>query len=111
MLVKSILSSRWALAISCLSFFVASQANPLVKRDSYQITGVTSGRGSNGSVPFRLEIRELEKNADQWNLYLIGVRRLMDMDQSEKLSWYQLMGMSRALYPFLVTLWREMRIC
>ena len=79
-------------------FYMCSAANPLLRRDStYQITGVQLGRGSNGSVPFRLEVRTLQKRTDQWNLYLIGLRRLMDMDQNEKLSFYQIAGKSREM--------------
>lgn len=81
------------IVLACASlFFVTAQASPLEKRDAYQITGVLSGRNSDGSVPFRKEIRELQKNGDQWNLYLIGLRRFMDMDQSEKTSYYQIAG-------------------
>ena len=76
-------------------FFATAQTSPLEKRDAYQITGVQSGRGNDGAPPFRLEIRELEKNADQWNLYLIGLRRMMDMNNREKTSYYQLAGMFR----------------
>lgn len=42
----------------------------------------------------RLEIRELEKNADQWNVYLLGLRRFQSVDQSDKLSYYQVAGRS-----------------
>ncbi|KAF2259452.1 Di-copper centre-containing protein, partial [Lojkania enalia] len=40
----------------------------------------------------RLEIRELEKNKDQWNIYLLGMRKFQSMDQKNKLSWYQIAG-------------------
>ena len=59
---------------------------------TYGITGVTSGRGSDGSVPFRLEIRQLQQNADQWNLYLLGLSRLQAVPQDQLLSWYQISG-------------------
>ena len=81
-------------ALACTTlFFTTAQTSPLEKRDAYQITGVQSGRGNDGAPPFRLEIRELQKNADQWNLYLIGLRRMMDMNDREKTSYYQLAGM------------------
>lgn len=86
MLVKS-------LALACVSLlFATAQSSPLQKRASYEITGVQSGRGPDGSIPFRVEIRQLERNRDQWNLYLIGLRRMMDMDEGEKLSYYQIAG-------------------
>lgn len=92
MLVRSFVLAALSL------FYMGSAANPLYRRDStYQITGVQQGRGSNGSVPFRLEVRELQKKPNQWNLYLIGLRRLMDMDENEKLSFYQIAGKSREM--------------
>jgi len=59
---------------------------------SFSITGVQSGRGQDGSVPLRLEIRDLQKNPDLWNLYLLGLARLQQSDQGELLSYYQLSG-------------------
>jgi len=59
---------------------------------SFGITGVQSGRGGDGSVPLRLEIRQLQQNADQWNLYLLALDRLQNVNQSELLSWYQISG-------------------
>lgn len=60
----------------------------------YPVTGVQSGLRSNGSIPYRLEIRELQKDGDLWNLYLLGLERLQATEQSDKLSWYQIAGMS-----------------
>lgn len=34
----------------------------------------------------RLEIRELEKNVDQWNIFMLGLSRWMKTNQSEKVS-------------------------
>jgi tyrosinase len=59
---------------------------------SFGITGVQSGRGSNGSIPTRKEIRELQQDADQWNLYLLGLERFQGVDQSQLLSYYQIAG-------------------
>jgi tyrosinase len=59
---------------------------------SFGITGVQDGRGQNGSVPIRMEIREMQKNADLWNLYILGLDRLQSVDQRELLSYYQLSG-------------------
>lgn len=51
------------------------------------VTGVTGF----GSQP-RLEIRQLEKNVDQFNLYILGLDRFMKADESQKLSYYQIAG-------------------
>jgi tyrosinase len=42
----------------------------------------------------RLEIRELEKNKDQWNVFLLGLSRFQSIDQNEKLSYFQVAGES-----------------
>jgi tyrosinase len=49
----------------------------------------------------RLEIRELEKNEDQWNVYLLGLQRFQSVDQSDKLSYYQISGTFIRVLHFL----------
>lgn len=51
------------------------------------VTGVTGF----GAQP-RQEIRQLQKNADQWNLYLLGMHRFMATNESDKMSYYQIAG-------------------
>lgn len=46
---------------------------------------------TNGQHP-RLDIRELQKNADQWNLYLIAMERFMGKPREDPMSYYQLAG-------------------
>jgi tyrosinase len=64
----------------------------LEKRQSsfFSVLGVAGL--SNSTIHPRLEIRELEKNADQWNVYLLGLRRFQAVAQSDKLSYYQVAG-------------------
>jgi tyrosinase len=63
----------------------------------FTITGVLDGRGPDGSVPLRLEIRDLQRYPDLWNLYILGLDRLQSIDQSELLSYYQLSGIKTSL--------------
>lgn len=70
---------------------VLSRRQTSTNSSSYTI--VTGIQGI-GTQP-RLEIRQLEKNVDQWNIYLLGMNRFMRSNQSEKLSYYQVAGMSR----------------
>ena len=46
----------------------------------------------NGTVPQRLEIRQLRKNTAQWNLYLLAMNEYQQMDKSDRRSYYQLSG-------------------
>ncbi|KAK5168744.1 uncharacterized protein LTR77_006053 [Saxophila tyrrhenica] len=43
-------------------------------------------------VQSRLEIRQLEAKTDQWNLFLLGLRRCQQTDQSDLTSYYQIAG-------------------
>lgn len=70
----------------------------LEKRQSSGTIAITGPCDSNGacgsgttSYP-RLEIRELNKNADQWNLYVLGMERFQAMNKNDPLSYYQVAG-------------------
>ncbi|KAF2129816.1 Di-copper centre-containing protein, partial [Dothidotthia symphoricarpi CBS 119687] len=61
--------------------------------DKRQTSGYTAITGvKTGATAPRLEIRKLMQNADQWNLYLLGMERFMAKDKSERLSYYQVVG-------------------
>jgi tyrosinase len=65
-----------------------AQAHMMHKRaTNIQCTGVTEG----AAAP-RLEIRELMKNADQWNLYLLAMENFQAKDKSDPMSYYQISG-------------------
>jgi tyrosinase len=51
---------------------------------------VTGVQGS-GLQP-RLEIRDLQKNGDMWNMYVLGLSRMQSLDQSDYQSYFQLAG-------------------
>ena len=40
----------------------------------------------------RLEIRQLQQNIDQWNIFLLGMLRFQQTDQSDQISYYQIAG-------------------
>jgi tyrosinase len=46
-----------------------------------------------GSVPLRLELRDLEQNQpDQWNLYLLSLDAFKKLDETQDLSYYGIAG-------------------
>jgi hypothetical protein len=60
----------------------------------YVTAGVKTGSGVNGSLPLRLELRELQKDPTMWTLYILGLDYLQrNKSQSHIESWYQLAGM------------------
>lgn len=91
-LINSLHSTLFLL---CICFFtcivysapVQGEEGILEKRAFYAITGLKSS----GTHP-RLEIRQLQKNTAQWNLYLLALNRFKGMSQSDKLSYYQVAG-------------------
>jgi tyrosinase len=52
-----------------------------------QIQGVNPG-----SPAERLEIRDLQKNADMWNLYLLGMERFKNKSKQDKVGYFQIAG-------------------
>lgn len=67
--------------------------SPLVKRKTDELIVVIPLRKVNGAIPERREIRQLQKNKDQWTLYILGLSLMQFLDQSEPLSFYQISGM------------------
>jgi tyrosinase len=64
-----------------LSVVATQQSSP------FAITGLAGQ-----SVQARLEIRDLQQNAEQWSLFLLGLQRLQSMNQTDFLSWFQIAG-------------------
>ena len=56
----------------------------------YPVLGVR-GAGLNNTAP-RLEIRELQRNPDLFNIYLLGLQRWQNTSQDEKFSYFQVAG-------------------
>lgn len=61
---------------------------------NYPIVGAPkpSPAPADGSVPLRIEIRDLQKNPDQWNLYLLGLDAFKNLDEKSDLSYYGIAG-------------------
>lgn len=101
---------RWAIVVSALSahsfwyscalashhmrhlvedipFIHQSQANAT----SFVAVSGIKNSGNNTVLP-RLEIRELERKPDDFNVFLLGLQRFQSIDQSDKLSYYQIAG-------------------
>lgn len=57
---------------------------------SFAVTGIPP-KGT-GPLPKRLEIRQLQQNTTQWNLYLLALNQFVNTDQSTKTSYYQIAG-------------------
>lgn len=51
----------------------------------------------NGTVPLRPEIREMQADRYKWDLYILSMSMLQDVDQDDPASWYQIAGAFVAL--------------
>ncbi|RKF78107.1 Tyrosinase [Golovinomyces cichoracearum] len=95
-LSKSILASLHKLyepSLPSYNYGMVQSAIRIRQNPSFIVTeGASGGRSSDGSLPLRREIRDLEKDEDIWTLYLLGLDRLQNMDQTEKISWYNIAG-------------------
>jgi tyrosinase len=98
--MKSFLTTFTTFTIS-LSLLGLSQAAPLSDGPSCAIAGKTdessffSVVGVQGAgVQPRLELRELEKDTETWNMFLQAFARFQAMDQSDKVSYFKVAGKS-----------------
>lgn len=74
---------------------VVADIHPHIRRqdDIYPVLGIP-GQGVNTTVP-RLEIRELQRNPDLFNVYLLGLQRWQNASQDDKFSYFQVAGVSQ----------------
>lgn len=61
----------------------------------------------NGSIPIRVEIRQMQKYHEQWTLYLLALSWLQYTDQEDAYSWYRLAGMCPASHWCFSTAHRQ----
>lgn len=51
----------------------------------------------NGTIPLRLEIREMKADRFKWDLYILSMSMFQDVSQDDPASWYQIAGMLHCL--------------
>ena len=57
---------------------------------------------SNGSVPFRPEIRNMISNTHTWDLFILALSMLQDVSQDDPTSWYQIAGNKQSHFNSVV---------
>ncbi|KAI0392389.1 Di-copper centre-containing protein [Xylariaceae sp. FL0594] len=72
------------------------RSHNLQKRSFSQSSIVGSLPLADGQLPQRIEIRDLEKDADLWNLYILAVSWMQYTAQESPFSWYQIAGIHGA---------------
>jgi tyrosinase len=66
----------------------------LTRRSNQELPIVVEQLPSNqdGSVPVRLEIRDLRKDPYKWDLYILAMNMFQHVSQDNPTSWYQIAG-------------------
>lgn len=67
------------------------RSNRVIRRQADSTPFPIRGVDTVGVYP-RLEVRQLEQNPDQWNLYMLGLTAMQSVNQTDELSWYQIAG-------------------
>lgn len=62
------------------------------RRDEDRVIVGSLPLATNGSVPHRLEIRQMRKDTYQWDLFILALSMFQSVKQSDPLSWYQVAG-------------------
>ncbi|KAI1466640.1 Di-copper centre-containing protein [Daldinia caldariorum] len=68
----------------------------LRKRAPSQSSIVAGPPRVNGEIQLRPDIRDLQKDEDKWNLYLLALSWMQFTDQESPFSWYQITGIHGA---------------
>lgn len=94
---KMLIKALWLVTFVCTlcipAYPIAIQRNSRIIRRTGPIHPVLGVRGLGiDTIHPRIEIRKLERNKDQFNVYLLGLRRLQSIGQYDKFSYYQIAG-------------------
>jgi tyrosinase len=82
----------WALVALAQSYDFGVDMEPLTRRQQSHIIVGRLPLASNGSIPHRLEIRQMRANQYQWDLFVLALSMFQSVSQSDPLSWYQVAG-------------------
>lgn len=85
------LSGLGVAALSLFSTVSASKHGAAAHVEKRQSSTAITG-APDGTTQPRLEIRQLEQNADQWNLFMLAMQAFQNTNHNDVMSWYQLAG-------------------
>ena len=88
---RSTLASIFASALLVADTFASPHGVGRKEKRQTAPLAVTGFQGS-GIQP-RLEIRQLQGNGDQFNMYILALQRMQQMDQDDFQSYFALSGM------------------
>ncbi|KAL1586559.1 hypothetical protein WHR41_05229 [Cladosporium halotolerans] len=78
-------------AVTNIASAFPAQALPGIQRRQAENGTFIETKGvTDGQLGFRKEIHELQRDADAWNMYLLGLSRFKDVDGLDPTSFYQI---------------------
>ena len=89
-------STRFIIAFTFAAFTLSAQTGSHCNA-STQSTIVVTGAIQGGVQP-RLEVHQLRRDEDQWNIYLLALHSFMTMDSNDPMSYYQISGIHGVPY-------------
>ncbi|POR34505.1 Tyrosinase [Tolypocladium paradoxum] len=92
-LVCSALSTLFALACAQAYDFGVDLSRLTRRQDA--TAPIVIGKlplAANGSVPLRLEVRQMKTYPHKWDLFILALSMFQSADQNDPLSWYQIAG-------------------
>lgn len=78
-----------------VSYNFGPEANARIRRQVSQREVVRE----KSDIRVRQEIRELEKDQDVWNLYLLGLSMMQSTDMQSQTSWFSIAGLFPMVSP------------
>ena len=90
----AILSKPFTILTALAASLVPALAAPLENLEARQGGFYPINGPSVGGVQPRLEIRDVQTNAEMFNLFILATKRFQEMKQDDKLSYFQISGTS-----------------
>lgn len=89
---------QYPLLVLFASASAVSARPAYVRRQVTNTSFIAVTGASQGGVQPRLEVHDLQEDADQWNIYLLALQSFQQTDPSDPISWYQIAGIHGVPY-------------
>lgn len=83
----------WATLVIAQAYDFGVDVEQLTRRHESRIIVGRLPLAANGSVPHRLEIRQMRADRYKWDLFMLSLSMFQSVSQSDPLSFYEVAGM------------------
>jgi tyrosinase len=88
----AVLSKPFTVLTALAASFIPALGAPVDNLEARQGGFYAINGPAVGGVQPRLEIRDVQSNAEMFNLFILATKRFQDMNQDDKLSYFQISG-------------------